>query len=66
MVLDPLGPQDLRQRGHLLGCGGEDVLGQSTSYISDFTCFLFCCTILILSRTQEHFCLAESVSLDVA
>jgi hypothetical protein len=33
---------------------------------SDFTCFLLCCIILILSYTQEHFCLVEDVSLDAA
>jgi hypothetical protein len=32
----------------------------------DFTCFLLCCAILILSCTYEHFCLAEGVSLDAA
>jgi hypothetical protein len=30
---------------------------------SNFTCFLLCCTVLILSCTQEHFHLAEGVSL---
>jgi hypothetical protein len=29
-------------------------------------CFLFCCTILILSYTQEHFHLVEGVSLEAA
>jgi hypothetical protein len=33
---------------------------------SNFTCFLLCCTILILSYTSEHFCLAEGVSLEKA
>jgi hypothetical protein len=33
---------------------------------SDFTCFLLCCTILILSCMQEHFCLAEGISLNAA
>jgi hypothetical protein len=32
----------------------------------DFTCFLLCCATLILSWTQEHFCFAEGVSLEVA
>jgi hypothetical protein len=31
---------------------------------SYFTCFLLCYAILILSCTQEHFCLVEGVSLD--
>jgi hypothetical protein len=38
-VLDPLGAQALRRLGHLSGCGGEDVLGQSTSYIFIFYLF---------------------------
>jgi hypothetical protein len=33
---------------------------------SDFTCFLPCCAILIISCTQEHFHLAEGVTLEVA
>jgi hypothetical protein len=33
---------------------------------SSFTCFLVCCTILILSCTQEHFLLMEGVSLEKA
>jgi hypothetical protein len=33
---------------------------------SNFTCFLLCCTILILSYTQEHFHLAEGVNLETA
>jgi hypothetical protein len=33
---------------------------------SNFTCFLLSCAILILSYTQEHFCLAEGVSLEMA
>jgi hypothetical protein len=32
----------------------------------NFACFLLCCTILILSCTQEHFCLAEGVSIELA
>jgi hypothetical protein len=32
----------------------------------DFTCFFLCCVILILSCTQEHFCLVEGISLDAA
>jgi hypothetical protein len=32
----------------------------------NFNYFLFCWAILILSFTQEHFCLAEGVSEDVA
>jgi hypothetical protein len=39
-VLDPLGTQVVRQLGHLSGCGGEDVLGESTSYIFKFYLFL--------------------------
>jgi uncharacterized membrane protein len=31
---------------------------------SNVTYFLLCCVILILSSTQEHFCLAEGVSLE--
>jgi hypothetical protein len=33
---------------------------------SNFTCFLLCCTILILSYRQEHFRLVEDVSLESA
>jgi hypothetical protein len=40
MVLDPLGAQALRRPGHVSRHGGEDVLGQSTSYISRFYLFL--------------------------
>jgi hypothetical protein len=32
----------------------------------NFTCFLLCCTILILSCMQDHFRLAESISIDMA
>jgi hypothetical protein len=39
-VLDPLGAQDVRRPGHFSGCGGEDVLGESTSYIFKFYLFL--------------------------
>jgi hypothetical protein len=40
MVLDPLGAQVVRRTRHLIGCGGEDVLGESTSYIFKFYLFL--------------------------
>jgi hypothetical protein len=33
---------------------------------SNFTCFLFCCRILIISYTQEHFRLAEGISIEMA
>jgi hypothetical protein len=33
---------------------------------ANFICFLLCCAILVLSWTQEHFCLAGGVSLEVA
>jgi hypothetical protein len=33
---------------------------------SNFTCFLLCCTILILCCTQEHFCLVEGISMEMA
>jgi hypothetical protein len=36
MVLDPLGAQVICQLGHLSGRGGEDILGESTSYIFKF------------------------------
>jgi hypothetical protein len=39
-VLNPLGTQIVRQPGHLLGRGGKDVLGESTSYIFKFYLFL--------------------------
>jgi hypothetical protein len=65
MVLDPLGAQVIHRPGHLSGRYGEDVSGESSSYILNFNCFLFCCVILILSFTQEHFCLAEGVSKDM-
>jgi hypothetical protein len=32
----------------------------------NFTCFFLCYAILILSSTQEHFCLTEAVSLETA
>jgi hypothetical protein len=32
----------------------------------NFTHIMLCCAILILCCTQEHFCLAESVSLESA
>jgi hypothetical protein len=65
MVLDPLGAQALCRPAQLLGQGHKDVLGESTSYFSDFTRFLLCCTILILSCTQEYFRLAEGITLEV-
>jgi hypothetical protein len=43
MVLDPLGAQAVCQPGHFLGRGGEDVLGESTSYI--FKSYLFSCFV---------------------
>jgi hypothetical protein len=33
---------------------------------SNFTCFFLCFTILILSCTQEHFHLAEDISIEMA
>jgi hypothetical protein len=33
---------------------------------SNFTSFLLCYTILILSYTQNHFCLAKGVSIEMA
>jgi hypothetical protein len=62
---ESLSAQDVHQPGHLLGCTGEDVLSESTSYILKFYFFL-CCAILILYCTQEHFCLAEDISIDTA
>jgi hypothetical protein len=41
-VLDPLGTQAIRRPGHLSGHGGKDVLGESTSYISNFTYLMVC------------------------
>jgi hypothetical protein len=32
----------------------------------NFTCLLFCCAILVLSCTQEHFRLAEGGSLEAS
>jgi hypothetical protein len=63
MVQDPLGAQAVRRPGHLLGRGGEDVLGESTRYIFKFICFLYCSAILILSYTQDHFCLVEMANI---
>jgi hypothetical protein len=40
MVLDPLGAQVVRRSGHLLGRGGKDILGESTSYIFQFYLYL--------------------------
>jgi hypothetical protein len=39
MVLNPLGAQAIRRLGNLLGRGGEDVLGKSTSHIFKFYLF---------------------------
>jgi hypothetical protein len=39
-VLDPLDAQAIHRPGHLSGHGGEDVLGESTSYIFKFFLFL--------------------------
>jgi hypothetical protein len=39
-VLDPLGAQVVHRPGNLSGRGGEDVLGESTSYIFKFYLFL--------------------------
>jgi hypothetical protein len=33
---------------------------------SNFTCFLLYCVILILSYTQDHFCFAKGVSIEIA
>jgi hypothetical protein len=38
----------------------------SLAIFSKFTCFLLCYAILILSCTQDHFCLAEGVSMEVS
>jgi hypothetical protein len=38
-VLDPLGAQAVCRLGHLSGHGGEDVMGECTSYI--FKIYLF-------------------------
>jgi hypothetical protein len=64
-VLDSLSAQAVHQPGHLLGRAGEDVLSESTSYILKFYFFL-CCAILILYCTQEHFRLAEDISIEMA
>jgi hypothetical protein len=40
MVLDPLGAQAVHRSGHLIGRGGKDFLGDSTSYIFKFYLFL--------------------------
>jgi hypothetical protein len=40
MVLDPLGAQAVCRPRHLSGRGGEDILGESTSYIFKFYLFL--------------------------
>jgi hypothetical protein len=61
-ILDPLGAQVIHRPRHMLGCGGEDVLGESRCYILKVNCFLLCCTILILSCMREHFCLTEVIS----
>jgi hypothetical protein len=39
MILDPLGAQAVHRLGHLLGRGGEDVLGEYNSYIFKFYLF---------------------------
>jgi hypothetical protein len=39
-IRSSLGAQALRRPGQLLGRGGEDVLGESTSYILKFYLFL--------------------------
>jgi hypothetical protein len=40
MVLDPLGAQAVCRPGLLSGWGGEDILGESTSYIFQFYLYL--------------------------
>jgi hypothetical protein len=40
MVLDPLGSQAIHRPGHLSRFSGEDILGESTSYIFKFYLFL--------------------------
>jgi hypothetical protein len=39
-VLDPLGSQAVCRPGLLLGWGGEDILGESTTYIFQFYLYL--------------------------
>jgi hypothetical protein len=39
-ILDPLVAQAIRRPGHLSGCDGKDVLGESTSSIFKFYLFL--------------------------
>jgi hypothetical protein len=39
-ILDPLGTKAVCRPGHLSGCGGENILGESTSYIFKFCLFL--------------------------
>jgi hypothetical protein len=39
-ILDPLGAQVVRRPRHLSGRGGEDVLGESTSYVFKFYFFV--------------------------
>jgi hypothetical protein len=65
-VLDPLGAQAVRRLGHLSGRGGEDVLGESTSYI--FIFYLFHALLYNFNSLlhAENFHLAEGVSLETA
>jgi hypothetical protein len=65
-VLDPLGAQAIRRPGHLLGWGGEDVLGVSTSYIFKFYLFL---TLLHNFNSLFHvgiFHLVKDISLETS
>jgi hypothetical protein len=64
-VQDPLEAQAIRRPRHLSGHGGEDVLGESTSYIFKFYLFLLYYAILILSYMQDHFRLAEGFSIEI-
>jgi hypothetical protein len=66
MVLDPLGAQTLRRPGHLSGRGGEDVLGQSTSYIFRFYLFLTLLRNFNSLLQAGNFRLMEGVNLDAA
>jgi hypothetical protein len=65
-VLDPLGTQAIRRPGYLLGCGGDVFWVSLLTTFLNFTCFLLCCTILIISCMQEHFRLMEDVSIEMA
>jgi hypothetical protein len=65
-VLDLLGAQVIADQGIIQDMVTKMFLVNLLAIFSNFTCFLLCYTILILSCTQEYFCLVEGISLETA